>query len=168
MIAANELRDSILAKFYGTTNPQGEYTDTFISTIINEAITVFVLSRIYPERNSKQLGLSSTPKRDIDLSALNYYTVTLQEELDSFMIGNSINGAYKQPDIDNQLLFVPGVERSDDPNAATMYAPFVKIPNDCLHILSIMASIQMDGRIFNNVVVEHKTPEFYMRHTIIL
>lgn len=151
---ANTWRDMILLKITGSSGSQKTFPDKVLSAVANEAINKFIASKVFPERNSKQIGIDGSPKRDIDLGGIISATTTYSLESDHFILGSRANGALRLPDFDAQIS-PTGVDPTDK------FGVFVSIPDECYHIISILATMEKDSVIFDPVLVEQKSHTFY-------
>lgn len=174
---ANQMGDAIkvLLESGGITNKVLNSRE--LSLFINMAITEFVNTRVFNNRNIRGEGIEDSNKRILDIAPLfaNRTGVYMKKRVVSnttygdFVRGTYVNGALRTNDLDTELSnSVPGGDYdtailTDAEDAK--YGVLVELPDEVLFIISQNCDISMGSDINkvwrNNVTVKHIKHEEY-------
>lgn len=95
------------------------FNDREIQDFLNKSQLELTKERAAPWKNRPQIGFGQHPIRNAELAGL--ITATQSVPRDNFILGNSLNGALKGPDLDN-------ADQEED-----IYGVFVGMPNEVLY-----------------------------------
>lgn len=133
---ANTMRDQLLTRLRSTNYDVSNLDDREASDILSRAELEFVMRRFTSDLNAKRKGFESDSKRRIDLSGLITAHAAFKRVKTAspgdFILGNEDNGALRTPDRDYQLESGASVPTA----VSTDYGVFVRLPDECLFIVS--------------------------------
>jgi len=135
------------------------FDDREKSVLLNEAMDELVIERYLNDSNIKRKGFEADVKRRLDLDGLITAHTTFKRKyadssLGDFMLGNENNGALETPDLDYQ-------EISNGDQVETDYGVFVRIPDECLFIVSDTCRTSKGSKTKKVVPIEVVTHEEY-------
>ena len=116
---ANDMRAKFLLGYEAARLSNRTFNDREIQDFLNKAQLEFTKERAAPWKNRPQIGFGQHPIRNAELAGL--LTATQSVPRDNFIIGTSLNGALKGPDLDN-------ADQEED-----IYGVFVGMPNEVLY-----------------------------------
>lgn len=151
---ANTMRDQLIARLRTTNYDVSNIDDREASDLLTRAELEFTVRRFIPDLNVKRKGFEMDSKRRLDLSGLITAHAAFKRVntagAGDFIIGTEDNGALRTPDKDYQL------DESVTPSTAvtTDYGVFVRLPDECLFIISETCDTSKGDSTKVNVPVE--------------
>ena len=116
---ANGMRSRFLLGYEAGRLSARTFNDREIEDFLNKAQLELTKERSAPWKNRPQIGFGQHPIRNAELAGL--LTATQSVPRDNFILGTSLNGALKGPDLDN----------ADQPE--DIYGVFVAMPEEVLY-----------------------------------
>lgn len=160
---ANTMRGHFIARLRSTNYDVSNVDDREVSDLLTRAELEYVIRRFVPDLNVKRKGFEIDKKRRLDLSGLITSHTSFKRVktagIGDFVIGTEDNGALRTPDQDYQLesgVSIPTPVETD-------YGIFVRLPNECLFIITENCNTAKGSANKYNVPVQVVNYEDYNR-----
>jgi len=152
---ANTMSDIVRLKAGGSGINLNNFDDREMSAFLNEAQDILVMQRVTPDANVKGKGFEFDAKRRLDVVGVitahtRFKRVGSGGVPGDFMIGTEDNGMLPSPDRDYQVESIGATASSSEVG----YGVFVRLPDECLFVISERCNTSKNGEIRRNVPVE--------------
>ena len=148
-MTANEMKNRFNLKGQGALFRGRTFNDREVSRFLSLAQLEFTQTRFDEFKNRTQRGYETSDMRRAELAGLvtghSQFTVAGND----FMVGTAKNGAYLTPDLDAT------------PGATDLYGYWVRIPDECLDVVSYRCNVTDGTNVARNVMVMSIDPSLY-------
>ena len=148
-MTSNEQRDAFLTLIDASEIRGHAFDDRDIEYFLNTYMDSYVNDMVHADKNPRGVGFSVDTLRQLQLTGLTTKAAAYKRTDGDFMAGNEDNGALPKPYEDDGLI---------------EYGSFVAIPNECLFVTLMRASIYNSACTRKNVKVAMIDETYYEQY----